>query len=98
MYLCLGVLSIHAFVSAARPLFTRGGVALRVLFSSILAAKKLSLFGVMVRYARGWRRALARTLRQECFRRRRSLVVDDACFLSGAINARAEPPSQPAAS
>ena len=40
-------------------------------------------------------RTSARTLKQGCFRRRRSLVVDDACFLSGAINARAEPPPPP---
>ena len=42
-------------------------------------------------------RTSARTLKQGCFRRRRSLVVDDACFLSGAINARAEPPPPPPA-
>jgi hypothetical protein len=46
---------------------------------------------------KGGVRTSARTLKQGCFRRRRSLVVDDACFLSGAINARAEPPPPPPA-
>jgi len=62
-----------------------------------LGGADCKIVAIIVCAVNGGVRTSARTLKQGCFRRRRSLVIDDACFLSGAINARAEPPPPPPA-